>query len=87
MIIKVTQDHIDAGCKMNIKWCPINRAIRDAVGGDVTVDIVSIDVFPIGECIGVSVPTPKIVGTFLENFDNSKKVEPFEFEIELEAGE
>jgi hypothetical protein len=83
-LIKVTQRDIDKGTRASQNSCPIARAIcrtfkKNKYAIDVSVRSSFIKVY--GSChYGI----PKICQDFILNFDIGRKVEPFEFELNMQ---
>lgn len=78
MIIKVTQKHIDAGCKESISSCPVALALQEQLhlqGWAVEVDSCTLVL------AGESFTSPGSVDDFISLFDNGLPVKPFSFRI------
>lgn len=82
MKIRVRQEHIDKGV-CNSPWeCPIALAAQEAIG----TDELSVWPYLLTWCAGELVheaDMPRPAREFIENFDDGRPVEPFEFEIEV----
>lgn len=79
-IIKVTQEHINKGKKRNILFCPIALALNDAFGTECSVGPKDWGFRGESLCYFLS----QKCKDFIKKFDNSKPVEPFEFEVYYE---
>ena len=79
MIIKVTQEHIDKGCKLNTLSCPVALAMEEATGDNWSVG----SVFFWLESKKKAIPITIKIRYFIEDFDSGKKVLPFEFELNI----
>lgn len=89
MIIKVTQSHIDRGCRGDGQRCPVALAVAEAVNAEVTVEN---DFISFVDDYGLHrIPTPKVVVKFIFDYDvgkpDLKPVEPFEFDLDVEGTE
>jgi hypothetical protein len=79
--IQVTQEDIDIGVKGSSTQCPIARAITRLGYADVIVGA-SIDFYTNSYHEDYhNYPTPVIALDFIDAFDYSEPVEPFEFEL------
>lgn len=78
MIIKVTQKNIEEGKKCSRGWCPIAQAMRDKFGKDCDPRV---DWHHIALGASTYYETPATAVQFIEDFDNGRSVEPFEFEL------
>lgn len=78
-VIKVTEECIDSGIRGNPQSCPIARALKDIFIEDygVTNDYIRI----YGKYCAV---TPEVI-SFVNDFDNYKKVQPFEFVLDTDV--
>ena len=82
MLIKVTEKHIKEGYAHSSTMCPIANAIREATKKHVRVGVV-----PFTQHAFVSVMDeprillPEKLYNIIEKFDNTKIMEPFEFEL------
>lgn len=77
--IRVTQDHIDRGLKMDACQCPTALALIEATGNtNPGAVVVSHNAFWLGAQKFI---TPPAVAEFIRKFDHNMTVEPFEFEI------
>ncbi len=81
MIIEVTQEDIDAGCKCHPNNCPVANAIQRITKA------VFVSVNPSQACISLFggnfryFDLPGEVTEFIHNFDLDKIVVPFSFEL------
>jgi hypothetical protein len=86
MIVKVTQEHIDKGKRIDCYHCPVALALLDVFKVK-TVNVGAFDLriglFP--DNLIFTVPTPSLVERFIYRFDEGRSVEPFEFELSLEG--
>jgi len=91
MKISVTQDHISAGKKEDCQKCPIALAITEALPGihvSVFGDLKSTCNAPVEfrnayvRLDGIAHYLPRDAASFIDDFDYSRKVHPFEFELE-----
>lgn len=74
--VSITQEDIDVGEPRNGRKCAVNRAIKRATGSTgVWVDGMTIEID------GKEYRTPSAVETFINDLDNGRPVEPFEFRI------
>ena len=81
MRISVTQDHIRMGAKGVPKCCPIALAMKERGFCDPSAGLVSVK-FKDGESDGVYVAAlPGEARKFIERFDASLDVWPFEFDL------
>lgn len=76
MLIKVTNTHIQNGRPGECNGCPIKLAF-ESLGFQVKVDIKEV-IYN-----GNKHPLPKPAIHFIDNYDNHRDVEPFEFEMLL----
>ena len=76
MKIKITQDHITNGKRLNGESCPIALALIDA--GFCNIDVRVGRVF-LGSAI---IPLPTVARAFMGQFDRGYTVIPFEFEFD-----
>lgn len=90
MIIKVTQEHIDNGKKCRTDTCAIAIAISESLEYPYQVRVILNESFT-AICKIYSqnrniktIILPQRVQEFIESFDNDYKVEPMEFEINLQ---
>jgi len=74
--IAVTAEHIDQGKLGDPSKCPVALALREHFP-DATISVLCDDMW-IGEWTGT---TPSEVAAFIDAFDHSLFVEPFEFEL------
>jgi hypothetical protein len=80
MLIKVERKHIDQGESRSARTCMVALAIHDATGVEVAVTKSQV------RCgIERKYPLPDHVQDAIDRFDDGQDVEPFEFEMELEA--
>ena len=89
MRIEVTQEHIDKSEELRkenfgkwVKCCPIALAVRAA--GFPKAEMGYTNVWPHGGITG-EIPVPTIVTQFVHAVDRRQPVEPFSFELDLEA--
>lgn len=77
-IVNVTKDDIEKGIKGNCCGCPIALAIMHVIDChvEVGVNFIKIGLGPLRNLSSEQI-------TFIDNFDNNRPVQPFEFEIEL----
>jgi len=85
MIIKVTQENIDAGYRDSCSSCPVALALHRVFNKDTAFEQwetirVGSDYARIGDCVYI---LPKIAEEFITAFDARLPVEPIEFEITL----
>jgi hypothetical protein len=81
MLIRVTQDHINAGIRRKSKKCPIALSVLEQTGADwCTVGIQYANYTK--EKILYYFALPSAAKVFVSNFDDGLRVEPFEMEIE-----
>jgi hypothetical protein len=78
MIISVTQKHIDDGLRGNCSKDPIALSLLDAGFKKVWV---SPDALRLDDKV---YEMPGIVAVFIRDFDNTRFVDPFEWELEEE---
>jgi hypothetical protein len=78
MLINVTQEHIDKGKRGSVIFCPVARAVREVFGDGVVASGAGILIK------GYHHHVPHIVQEFMQNFDTTKPVKPFSFELETE---
>ena len=83
MKIVVTQAHIDAGKRKNIKYCPVALAWLEIVGGGSVGRSTIMRFTRHGPKQNYVLPT--IAQTFISDFDKGKPVVPFEFDLEVDA--
>ena len=76
MKVKVSKKNIRDGT-VDSATCPIALAIRDTVGENTDIQV-NDDTIQFGNLIFV---TPKKAVRFINRFDNSEKVKPFEFTL------
>lgn len=94
MIIQVTQDDIDRGCREDANNCPVARAVARAVpdADRVSVDMCDISIWVRAGAgvVRIEVPTSDVVADWIEVFDTdpdgrvafgTPEPEPFEFEL------
>jgi hypothetical protein len=89
MRISVTQDHIKKGRKASCGHCPIALALKDAGLKDISVESHHVTIhngrkyIENGkECAYHRILVPYEVTHFIYDFDNGRKVETFEFELD-----
>jgi len=90
MIVKVTKNHIDRGKPDSCYNCPIALALHEAdyaVSYMVTVSPVHVHLEFSGIETEMDLPLPQIACDFIDDFDNGRKVKPFEFELEIPSAE
>ncbi len=89
--VKLTQVHIDTGNPLSVLSCPVALATQEAAQALETELKARVIVDPVNITVSVdSVPltvrqifdTPIAVTRWMKDFDNGKKVEPFEFTLE-----
>ena len=81
MIIKVTQEHIDAGTRKSCFHCPIALAVKEATCMDPAVRPYGVRFYAYPKYI-IELPNSAI--RFIENFDNHVPVKPFEFNLDFD---
>lgn len=79
MLIKVTQDHINKGARIDPTGCPVALAALAAGSNYANVGTNAI-YFKEGSCLPSLLPEE--VRQFICDFDNNQEVQPFEFEID-----
>lgn len=84
MIVAVTQEHIDKGCRYDAGGCPLALAIDAATGLGSVVRADVIYLYDRGELRGMAGHTEE-TARFMHEFDAGRPVEPFEFELTWEA--
>lgn len=80
MLIKVTQEDIDLGEKLNCNECPVARAMSRAFDCKISTSSCYYrkeDKIKIHNIHNL----PVIVQNFIEKFDTALNIEPFEFEV------
>ena len=80
MKVRVTEYHIKRGIPGQCAWCPIAMAMRDSGWPDA---VVAGDTWTPSLRYGFEAawrPLPAEVTQWIHDFDNSRPVEPFEFE-------
>jgi len=78
MIIRVTQEHIDAGTPRDDCLCPIARAVC------AVVPMARVSVARIAVHLSYRVyPMPRRARDFVRDFDEGIRVDPFEFELDI----
>lgn len=93
MIIEVTPEDIRLGVRKACQLCPIARSILRATGVDqARVITVSpglrdweVSLYQYNNGHSVTVLLPRIAAAFAEKFDVGGKVEPFTFDLPIEA--
>ena len=85
MKIQVTQQDIDNGLKGLCTHCPVALAFKRVIqGGSVEVGDAAY-IFPYNfDGPTVMITLPEFVHKFIRAFDSGNKVEPFEFECEVD---
>lgn len=82
MIITVTQDDIDKGCKGKAQACAIARAlVRTVPNAAEAVVCIFFQVIDVHGHNLLECDIPDHVGDWITRFDNGKHVEPFSFWI------
>lgn len=84
LTIKVGQRHIDKGRKCISHSCPIALAIAEHLKDATYVSVSDETIFINYHGHEATYQTPIIAANFIKDFDASEKVEPFEFELEVE---
>lgn len=85
MRIQVTQYHIDKGVPEDDRRCPVALAIQDAGLPDVRVGQNRDTIEVYGNMYAGTSPYPGAVADFVRAFEHGEPVEPFEFQLDLEA--
>ena len=86
MKIKVTEDHIRNGTRRNPISCPIACAVKEQhpIAVEQGWRICSSEIERLSHDIA-SIDLPQEAKEFIDDFDNERPVQPFEFEICLGA--
>ncbi len=82
-LIVVTADHIKQGQPLNGNACPIALAYKEATGIKVSVGVFSIRTYTrdgVGKEFIGELPSEAV--RFIDDFDQGRPVEPFEFTLE-----
>lgn len=84
MKIQVTQEHIDNGLRNSCFSCPIALAINEC-NGITGAQVLLHEIRIRKDCnlYDVNCKTTKQIRDFMMLFDNGRKVEPFEFELDF----
>ena len=78
--INVTQEDIDSGTTRDSKKCPVRNAIKNGCGSHTCIVMEKFILLTIkGEWYSAVPPINAL--QFIQDFDNDKSVEPFEFEM------
>ena len=81
MKIEITQHDIDNGVKGEYQLCPIARAVKRKINGEVIVLEDDISIFTTDIIRRYSYyKLPQKAKDFMQRFDDGKKVKPFTFE-------
>jgi hypothetical protein len=84
LLIKVTQKHINNGIKELCSQCPVALALKDAIPEAIIVKAFEYRlVYLTKNKVCYQAPSPNSVRDFINRFDASLSVEPFEFEVEF----
>lgn len=78
VLVVVTQEDIDLGCRHNANNCPVARAIHRTFGKPV-----SVDGHTVWRLTGVFGLLPIIASDWIASFDTTGQGLPFHFELEL----
>lgn len=81
MLIKVTQVHIDNGCRLSCSQCPIALAIYETSALIRNVRVRKITTFTDLYHGDKAFKLPDEALEFIQKFDSGLKVEPFEFTL------
>jgi hypothetical protein len=81
MTIQVTQEDIEGGVPRDGCLCPIARSIKRAL----KTGLVEVDTDRVQLYADARVPLPDKAQVFISLFDDDRPVEPFEFELPIEA--
>lgn len=93
ILVHVTQDHIDKGCKGDSDNCPVALALLNA--GVLTPVVYAPSLGPLGGLAGlwpvaggtayldIAVHMPRSVERFIGRFDDGKPVKPFTFKLKI----
>lgn len=91
MKIQVTRAHIDEGERSNCRHCPVARAIQELLREPLYVHVDQVEFIIYGPRTGPGPdlkhygPLPRLAGQFVIDFDYSRRVYPFWFELEIPA--
>ena len=82
MNIRVTQTHIDKGCRGSAYDCPVTRALNEVLIESVTASVGwgSVILSTYNHKF-LEIDLPEIATQFSHDFDLDLKVKPFEFEL------
>ena len=81
MKIEITQHDIDYGVRGEYSLCPIARAVKRKINGEVIVSGDHISIFTTDIIRKYSYyKLPQKAKDFMQRFDDGKKVKPFTFE-------
>lgn len=87
MKVKVTQTHINQGCRFSTVSCPIALAAKEKFHRRVEVGLDDLGVFRSSSSVAggssVTYELPFKAQKFIIDFDNGKQVKPFTFEAKL----
>jgi len=83
MIIKVTQEHIENGCKKACLFCPVALALEARTGKEWSVGIYDAYCTHKSDDGPTLHTLPDSAKDFILYFDSGLPVEPFEFELEI----
>jgi len=84
-LIQITVEHIANGKPKLPRHCPVALAIQKYLNKDSLVCVGPFDLLIYGYSLGMQIQkTPKEIKEFMLLFDAGKKVEPFEFELDID---